>query len=193
MARTLSTSIREHILDAASALFYETGFHSIGVDALADRAGVSKMTLYRHFASKDDLIVAVLERFDNGAMTLYDDVMAAHTAPRERLLAVFRWIAERADHADCHGCAFQNGAAEFPEIASQAHSVALAHKRRTRDMYRREAAALSARDPDELADQLLLLTDGAWAAARMWGAGNPARSIEGAAAALIDAQVRRRR
>jgi AcrR family transcriptional regulator len=189
MSRTLSPEIRRQILDAAGAAFYENGFQAIGVDALAEQAGVSKMTLYRHFPSKDDLMVAVLNEFDQGTQGFYEQIMAKAKTPRTKLLAIFTWIAERASESDCRGCAFQNGAAEFPNVDHVVHRAAFANKLATHGAYHQQAKAMGAKDPKLLADQLLLLTDGAWAAARMWGADSPARSVVAAAKTLIDAQV----
>jgi AcrR family transcriptional regulator len=189
MSRTLSPDVRRQILDAAGASFYANGFQAIGVDALAERAGVSKMTLYRYFPSKDDLMVAVLNEFDQGTRDFYGQIMAKAKTPRAKLVAIFTWIAARASDSDCRGCAFQNGAAEFPNVDHVVHQAAFANKLATHAAYLEQAKAMGARDPRTLADQLLLLTDGAWAAARMWGTKSPAQSVVSAAKTLIDAQL----
>ncbi|MGL5929787.1 MAG: TetR/AcrR family transcriptional regulator [Dermatophilaceae bacterium] len=191
MARPLSDEVRRRIVDAAGSSFYENGYAAMGVDALASTAGVSKMTLYRYFPSKEELICAVLDRADEWSAEQYERLMADHDDPADRLAAVFDWIAERAGEPDCRGCMFQNGAAEFPEIADAVHDTSIRHKRSVRECYLREARAMRVRAPDELADQLLLLTDGAWAAARMWGPDNPARSVASAARLLIEAHRQR--
>lgn len=190
MSRMLNPDVRTQILHAAGAAFYENGFQSIGVDTLAERAGVSKMTLYRYFPSKDDLIVSVLNEFDQGTRAFYGQIMAKAKTPRTKLLAIFTWIADRASESDCRGCAFQNGAAEFPNADHVVHQAAFANKLATHAAYLEQAKAMGARHPKLLADQLLLLTDGAWAAARMWGAKSPAQSVVAAAKTLIDAQLR---
>jgi AcrR family transcriptional regulator len=190
MARKLNDATRQHIIDLAGQAFYAEGYQAVGVDALAERTGMSKMTLYRHFPSKDDLIVAVIDKFNANAGAHYETLMSGHATPRAKLLAVFGWIAERAQSPLCAGCAFQNSAAEFPERDAPVHQAALANKIATRAAYLEQARALGARDPEQLADQLLLLTDGAWAAARMWGPDNPARSLVAAASGLIDAALR---
>ncbi|MGL5816462.1 MAG: TetR/AcrR family transcriptional regulator [Phycicoccus sp.] len=191
MARPLSDDVRRRIVDAAGSAFYENGYAATGVDALADTAGVSKMTLYRYFASKEELICAVLDRADAWSAEQYERLMAAHVDPADRLAAVFDWIAERANQPDCRGCMFQNGAAEFPEVADAVHATSTRHKRSVRECYLQEARAMQAPHPDELADHLLLLTDGAWAAARMWGPDNAARSVASAARLVIAAHRHR--
>ncbi|MGL5866799.1 MAG: TetR/AcrR family transcriptional regulator [Dermatophilaceae bacterium] len=188
MARPLSDDVRRRIVDEAGTAFSESGYAAMGVDALATAAGVSKMTLYRYFASKEDLICAVLDRSDQCSAAQYEHLMAGHDDPADRLAAVFDWIAERANHPGCRGCPFQNGAAEFPEVADAVHEISIRHKESVRECYLREARAMRVPRPEELADQLLLLTDGAWAAARMWGPGNPARSVGSAARMVIAAQ-----
>jgi AcrR family transcriptional regulator len=191
MSKTLSQVLRQQILSAASSAFYSDGYHAIGVDELAQRAGVSKMTLYRYFPSKEDLIIGVLQAFNANSNALYAQLMASAGAdtPRAKLLAVFEWIATRSASEACQGCAFQSGAAEYAVIEHPVHQAALANKRDTRAIYLNQAQLLGARDPEVLADQLLLLTDGAWAASRMWGSDNPSRSVVAAAATLIDAQI----
>ncbi|MGL5863943.1 MAG: TetR/AcrR family transcriptional regulator [Phycicoccus sp.] len=187
MARPLSDDVRRRIVDAAGSAFYENGYAATGVDALADTAGVSKMTLYRYFPSKEELICAVLDRGDEWSAAQYEQLMAGHDDPADRLAAVFDWIAEHANQPGCRGCMFQNGAAEFPEVADAVHEISIRHKRSVRESYLREARAMRVRSADELADQLLLLTDGAWAAARMWGPDNAARSVASAARMVIAA------
>jgi AcrR family transcriptional regulator len=188
VARPLSDDLRRRIVDTAGAAFYVNGFGAVGVDAIAESAGVSKMTLYRYFASKQDLIVGVLTTFNENSTSTYEALMAGLADPVDRLMAVFEWIAELANDPGCRGCAFQNSAAEFPELDEVIHRHALENKVATRQMYLEQATLMKAKNPAALADQLLLLTDGAWAAARMWGAGNPATQVAIAARVLIDAQ-----
>jgi AcrR family transcriptional regulator len=190
MSRKLSEEVRRQILDAAGSAFYERGFQAVGVDAVAEYADVSKMTVYRYFASKDDLIVAVLARANLQGTSFIAELMAKPKTPRAKLLAVFTWIAERASSPECSGCMFQSSAAEFAEHDHSVHQAGLLNKVVTRATYLEQAQLMKARNPEMLADQLLLLTDGAWAAARMWGPDNPSRSLVAAAKVLIDAQMR---
>jgi AcrR family transcriptional regulator len=188
VARPLSDELRRRIVDTAGAAFYMNGFGAVGVDAIAESAGVSKMTLYRYFPSKQDLIVGVLTAFNENSTSTYKALMAKFDDPAERLMAVFEWIATLANDPGCRGCAFQNSAAEFPELDEVIHRHALDNKIGTRQIYLEQALLLQARNPEALADQLLLLTDGAWAAARMWGTENPAAQVANAARVLIEAQ-----
>ena len=183
-------SARERILETAGRLFYRDGFHAVGVDAIIAESGVAKMTLYRHFPSKDALIAAHLERSNGRFWEWLEGALSGLTDPRARLLGVFRALEKLAAAPQCLGCTFQGAAAEFPELAHPGHRAAVAHKRQVLRRFAAAARDAGLRDPEGLARQLLLLMDGAWVAARMFGPGNPARGVARAAEALIDAHAR---
>jgi AcrR family transcriptional regulator len=178
---------RQRILEAAGRLFYRDGYRAVGVDTIVAEAGVAKMSLYRHFPSKDDLIVAYLEDADRRFWDWLDGAVAHLDDPEARLVAMFDAIERLATGPDCLGCTFQGSAAEFPDRDHAGHAAAVAHKRAVRDRFADLARAARLRDPGGLADQLLLLTDGAWVAARMFGPDNPATGLTRAATTLIDA------
>lgn len=180
-----NTPPRERILDAAGRLFYAHGFHAVGVDTIIAESGVAKMTLYRHFRSKDDLVAAYLERANQQFWVWFDEATRAVDDPLKRLRAACAAVARLATSPKCLGCTFQATAAEFPRLDHPAHRVALDHKQALRARLRDMASAAGLYAPDELADQLLLLTDGAWVAARMYGPGNHAAVLVPAADALI--------
>jgi AcrR family transcriptional regulator len=182
-------SARERILDTASELFYRDGYHAVGIDTIIARSGVAKMTLYRHFASKDDLIAAYLERSNAEFMAWLDVAIAVVDEPRAGLVAAFDAVGKLATSARCLGCTFQGAASEFPEMDHPGHRVALDHKRAVRNRFAELARDAGLRDPDGLAAQLLLLMDGSWVAARMFGPDNHAKSVGEAARALIDAHA----
>jgi AcrR family transcriptional regulator len=182
---------RERILDTAAALFYRDGYAAVGVDTIIEQAGVAKMTLYRNFASKDELIVAYLERANTRFWGLFDDALAAAPDdPREKLVGLFDAVAKFAASPACLGCPFQAAAGEFPLPAHPGHRVARDHKNEVIRRLRQLAADAGARDPERLAQQLMLVMDGAWAAARMFGsAGGPALAAPSAARALLEAEL----
>jgi AcrR family transcriptional regulator len=192
MIRTTDRPIpaRERILDTASELFYRDGFRAVGIDTIIARSGVAKMTLYYNFPSKDALIVAYLERSNERFWAWVDAAIAEVEAPRAKLIALFDAVAELATSPECLGCTFQGTAAEFPDTRHPAHRVAQAHKRSVLRRLRALAAQAGAADPDDLARALLLLMDGAFAAARMFGRReSPAASVARAAQALVDAHL----
>ena len=180
-------SARDRILDTASRLFYREGYHAVGIDRIVGESGVAKMTLYRHFASKDDLIAAYLERANTEFWQWLDGEVGAWGDPLATLLATFDATATLATSPQCLGCTFQATASEFPDQAHPGHRVALAHKRRVLERLASLARDARLGDPDELAAELMLLMDGAWVAARMFGPQNHASSVAGAARTLVEA------
>lgn len=177
---------RERILATASRLFYERGFQGVGVDEIVAKSGVAKMTLYRHFPSKDDLIVWYLAQSNDAFCDWFERALQSADEPLDKLVAVFRALAKLAQSPECLGCSFQVSAAEFPDPRHPAHAVAVRHKRDIRARFARLAREARVRDPAGLADQLLMLMDGAWVAARMFKRGNPPAHLLSAATALID-------
>jgi AcrR family transcriptional regulator len=181
---------RERILDTASRLFYRHGFVSVGVDTIIAEAGVAKMSLYRHFPSKDDLIVAYLERSNELFWAWFDGVLG-DGAPHEQLVHVFEALATFATNPACFGCMFQLAAADFPDPGHPANRIALAHKTTVIDRLRDLASQAGSPDPDALAGQLLLLMDGAFVASRMFRRASPAAHVAEAARAIIKSGTRR--
>ncbi|MEA2058923.1 MAG: TetR/AcrR family transcriptional regulator [Actinomycetota bacterium] len=178
---------RERILETASRLFYRDGFRAVGIDTIVAEAGVAKMSLYRHFPSKDDLIVAYLEESNRQFWDWLDNAVADIEDPADKLTAMLEAIQRLSTSPQCLGCTFQGTAAEFPDRNDPGHEVAVAHKRAVRDRFENLAAEAGLRDSEGLADQLLLLMDGAWVAARMFGPDNPATELADAATTLINA------
>jgi AcrR family transcriptional regulator len=180
---------KDKLFQTATRLFYQHGYRAIGVDTLAAESGIGKMTLYRHYPSKDDLIVAYLQHSDEVFWDNFEGITKDAPTPRDKLLAFFEALQEYILTPACYGCPFLNVATEFPEADYPGHQVALRHKQSARARFRELAGEAGARDPEVLADQLFLLMDGAYMASRMFGAENPAACLASAAKTLIDAQV----
>ncbi len=183
-------SARERILDTASRLFYRQGFVSVGVDTIIAEAGVAKMSLYRHFPSKDDLIVAYLEQSNERFWEWFDGATGDGT-PHEQLVNVFDALAPFATSPACFGCMFQLAAADFPDPEHPANRIALAHKVDVIDRLRDLASRAGSPDPDAVAAQLLLLMDGAFVTSRMFRRASPAAQVGEAARTIINAGTRR--
>jgi AcrR family transcriptional regulator len=180
---------RERILEVATELFYREGIRAVGVDTIVARSGVAKMSLYRSFPSKDDLVAAFLADADRRYWAWWDQIVGRHPGdPRAQLGALFRAVAKRTTSPDYRGCPFVNTATEFPDPGHPGRAIALANKRELRARLRTLAAAIGARAPDRLADQLWLLLDGAYAAGQMHAETGPGRGLPEAADALIEAQ-----
>jgi AcrR family transcriptional regulator len=185
-------SARERILETASRLFYRHGFVSVGVDTITAEAGVAKMSLYRHFPSKDDLIVAYLERSNEQFWAWFDGALGQGGA-REQLARVFEELGRFATSPACFGCMFQLAAADFPDPEHPAHGVALTHKTAVIERLRDLAVQAGSPDPAALAAQLFLVMDGAFVASRMFRSASPAAHAGGAAASIIKSGTRRPR
>lgn len=185
----IASAPKEKLFQTAARLFYRHGYRAVGVDTLAAESGIGKMTLYRHYPSKDDLITAFLKAEDGSFWDRFEQITKDAATPRAKLLAFFKALQDYVNTPACHGCPFLNVATEYPEAGHPGHKIAIEHKQTVRARFRQLAREAGARDPESLADQLFLLMDGAYMAARMFGPRNPAAHLARAAAALIAAQV----
>ena len=152
---------RARILEAAGRLFYRDGIRPVAMDAVAEMAGITKRTLYYHFDSKDDLVVAYLrhtgERLD---ASLARAMSRRGGSAMDRLLGLFEDLEARFAREEFRGCPFVNAAAELTESAP-ARAEAAIYKERMRAWFESGARELGARDPVALSEQLAILLDGA--------------------------------
>ena len=178
---------RDRILDTAAELFYREGIRAVGIDTIIAKSGVAKMSLYRNFESKDDLVCAYLERSIAQHGAWWDRVVARHPGdPCAQMKALFTALGHWIDHPKFQGCPFTSAAAELRDPANPARAMALAHKRMVRDRLHALAVAAGADDPERLCAQLQLLMEGAYAAGRALDLGPGNDAVASAAAALID-------
>lgn len=173
------------VLSAASELFYERGIHAVGVDAVAERAGVTKKTLYDRFGSKERLVVEYLTARDDEWRTHLDGFLAAASSPQERLRAVFDASASWAGARGGKGCAMINAHAEISDPAHPAYTVMLGQKRRMRALFSELVAEMRVGEPEAVAEQLLLLHEGALVMDGMGVVDDAFERAAEAAAALI--------
>lgn len=183
---------KDTLFATAARLFYQHGYRAVGVDLIAAESGIGKMTLYRHFASKDDLIVAFLRQSDVDFWDYFAQSTRAATTARETLLAFFTGLQAYVTSSACFGCPFINVVSEYPEVDYAGHQVALHHKQAVWARFNQLATEAGAHEPAQLAHALLLLMDGAYIAARMYGESevNPAIDVAHTAELLIDAHCR---
>lgn len=178
--------VRSRILDTASRLFYAHGVRAVGVDLVVQQAGVAKTSLYRHFPTKDELVVAFLEREDGQFWSTWDAVAAQHPdAPRAELEAQLGWIGARLDRPHYRGCPQINVAAEFAGEDHPARQVAQRHMLELRRRFRDLAVRLDAGAPDRLAAQLALLVNGAFASGALLANGEAGPVLQQALLALL--------
>ena len=179
------SSARERLLAAADELFYEEGVHTVGIDRVIERAGVAKATLYNAFGSKDELIRCYLNGRHAATRARIAGFLERYDTPRDRLLGVFDYLAERLAEPDFRGCAFINASAESPRggIVEEASD---ASRGWLRALFVELARETGAREPERLAAQISLLYDGAVVGGRMDRDPTVALTARVAAAAVLD-------
>jgi len=186
---TQRPSARDRLLAAADELFYAEGVHVVGVDRIVERAGITKASLYNTFGSKDELVRAYLENHLRRRQRRIEKILAEHTTPRARLLAVFTEVEGLLAQSTFRGCRFISAAAESgPGEAGKL--VAEQYRAWLWTLFTDLAAAAGAKDAKQVGRQLFLLYDGAAVAARMDADRDAAaKALRSAAAAVLDAAI----
>jgi AcrR family transcriptional regulator len=168
--RTPQLPPRERIVDAAQALFLEQGISRVSVDAIAALAASTKMTVYRHFENKDALVLEWLERLTESYSDVLDQLAQQHPAsPREQLLGFLGFIVTDLERAGYRGCPFTNTLAELPEADHPARELIQAHKQRQFARLHGLCAELGLHAPEQVAEELTLLMEGAQVVAQNKG------------------------
>ena len=186
VSTTLAGPPRDRILAVARDLFYRHGIHAVGVEALAEAAGTNKMTLYRHFGSKDVLIAECMAQFVGELEAAWDAVARKHAGdPLGQLRTWLRHVGEFKVHEAERGCAFINACAELPDKNHPARRIIEQHKslQRQRLIELCEQAGLV--EPDLLADRMFLLCEGARASIQSIGPNGPASRLPEMLARLV--------
>ena len=186
--------VRDRIFETACELFYQHGIRAVGVDAIATEAGTNKMSFYRSFASKEELVRQYLLEQQREFFEYWDETVKPHQGnPRAQIEALFRSQAEAMQEQGCRGCALGNAAVEISDDDELLTQVVREYKGEVRNRLRAMARELGALNPAALGDSLMLLMDGAYftrlAFARDDG---PAQAIISAANSLIDAATPKR-
>lgn len=177
---------REKIVDAANSLFYREGIRAVSVDAVAEKAGVTKKTLYYHFKSKDDLVAEYLASRDQPNLKLYEKwYETADGDVADRIEAIFQNLARSARHPKWKGCGFLRTAAELANLPGHpAIKIGAEHKKKFERWLAGRLAEDGMSEPEATARQIVLLMDGAFStmlvhrdAAYAEEAGRAARAI----------------
>lgn len=150
----------EAILKTALSLFATHGYHSVGVDRIKDEAGVSKMTLYKYFPTKEALIEGVLRWRDEQFRASLEQSVAARSGCREKLHAVFAWHEEWFRRDEFHGCMFIKASEEFPDEHSPIRHAAQQHKACIRQLLASVLEEGGAREAGRLSDYLFVMLEG---------------------------------
>lgn len=160
-----NSDARDRLLRTASELFYREGIHSVGVDRIVGEGSVTRATFYRHFPSKEDLVVAYLEAEDaalRGALTAAAESLAADGgSPDDVLEAVIQGIAEDISRNHTRGCPFINASAEYPDASSPVRRTVADHRSWFRSSLESALSAAGRDDPAGRAGALVLLRDAA--------------------------------
>ncbi len=167
-----ATPPRARIVAAAADLFYRHGIRAVGVEAIAEAAGTNKMTLYRHFSSKDELVAEYLRQSVSEADACWAKFERDH--PGDELAQLRAWLEEMAGHvgnADKRGCPLANAAVELPEKGHPARRVIEDYKNAQRNRLVRLCRDAGLDEPELLADELNLLLEGARVTAQSVGPG----------------------
>jgi AcrR family transcriptional regulator len=164
----MASANREKLITVAHDLFYEEGFHTVGIDRIIDEVGVTKTTFYNHFESKDDLIIAVLVWHDKWWREEFIQLLRRHGGdkPRDQLLALGDALNEmfsgNDESCEFNGCMFVNVSVAFPLHHDPAHQAAIRHKQSMEDIVRELAGYAGADDPKAFAQEYSMLMEGAY-------------------------------
>ena len=191
--------VRDRIFETASDLFYRHGIRAVGVDAIAHEAGTNKMSFYRSFPSKDDLVAEYLRDQESGYFAWWDEMIAPYAGnPRRQLEALFEGYLDlarfkaKADSGckTSRGCALGNAAVEIPENNELLGGIVHAYKTEIRKRLRKLAREVGARDSESLGDALMLLMEGGYYTRLTFPQNSgPVAAIAKAARTLIDAHT----
>lgn len=178
------TDTRARILEAANELFYSHGIRATSADRIIEQVGITKVTFYRHFRTKSDLVVAYLE----GQSAAERAWMQGASRPGEPLVTL-RTIAADIGAASCgpdfRGCAFINAAAEVADPADPVRAAVREHRQWMVDFFAGIAAELGARDAESVASQLMMLRDGAMVGGYLGESSTVAEALDAAFVAVV--------
>lgn len=177
MARRSAEDNRRHILQTAGDLFYSNGVRAVGMDRIIKEGGIANATLYRQFATKDELVTAYLVGRNEHWWERLHAATEDKPDARTRILALFEMTDADMDQPQYRGCATLNIVTEFPAPAHPAHQAAVSHKKEVLDWLREQVKETGALRPDELADELMIILDGAQVLAAALGAKGPSQRM----------------
>ncbi len=182
----MSQNKRAELIRKALLLFYRNGFHATGMDLVAKETGVSKTSIYKHFRTKEELILAVLRlRDENFRNWLYRRMEELSDTPKGQLLVMFDALGEWFREDGFQGCMFIKASAEFQEADHAINEQAYAHKRLLADHFEALARQAGLSDPAKVARELLILKEGAIVIAAMSHADSAAAEAKAIAETLL--------
>jgi len=183
-------SPRDRLVESASRLFYGEGIHAVGVDRLVRDAGVTLATFYRHFPTKEALVEAYLRATDE-RLRRNVEIALSNQAPRQALEALLDLVDQRTSAPGFRGCQFINAAAEYPDDAHPVHVAVSDHRSWFRAVATQIATQLGHPNPDQAAQYLVVLHDGALVAAELDDQKAVQAAVKSAALQLLDPSATR--
>lgn len=182
-----TSSKREQLIKTALELFAKQGIHATGVDAIVEQAGVTKKTLYAHFRTKEELVLAVLRHYDGLARNEFmRRVEGGGRTPRARLLAIFDFAQRWFQQNNFYGCLFINTIGEYSDRDTPIRQICKEYKKMLKGYIRDLCEQAKVSDPKGLAEELSLLFEGATVTAQVSQSPKTAQIAKRAAKALID-------
>lgn len=186
MAKKKNKSARERLIDAAEQLFNAEGIRSAGIDRIIAEAGVAKMTLYNHFPSKDDLILAVLQHREQQINEMFETSIDKYVRKGvTKLEAFFDALRDWFKSSGFRGCSFINAAIELADARHPASKFASQHKKRLQSMIRGLVVESAGDEAADMVPAIHILAEGAIVTAVLQGSHKPAETAKKAAIALI--------
>lgn len=163
-------SKKEILIKTSLKLFSQNGFNSTGIDKILQESNVSKMTLYKYFKTKDDLILAVLQRVhDIFIKEFINKINDQDLSPKNKILELFNMLTKSANKNKNVRCIFINASAEFPDINHPAHKLAFKHKLSMQTFFEEQLSKLNHKNPTHLSRTLTILAQGALIMAQIGG------------------------
>lgn len=183
----MASKKRDHLVNVAADLFYREGIHATGIDKIINQSGVARMTLYKHFKSKEELVLETLKQHERQIREwLVAAVERYAQGPSERLLAVFDAFDEMFRSDGFWGCFMHKATGEFPNMDGPIRRTAIQHKQMIRSYIHGLAVEAGVNDPVTIANQIFLLLEGAIVTAQVTGNVDAAKEARVAAEVLVD-------
>jgi AcrR family transcriptional regulator len=181
----------DRIFKAACELFYRQGIRGVGVETIAEQAHATKMSLYRAYPSKDELVAEYLRCMSRLFFQVWDELLARHPGdPRRQLEGLFAELNGRINAPESRGCAIANASVELTDPDHPGRRIIAEHKAKVRESLLQLCSQLPVRDPAALADGLFLLMEGALACCQTLGPCGPGNAVMLAGNALLESHLK---
>lgn len=183
----MAVTTRERLITVANDLFFEHGFHAVGLEQIISRVGVTKTTFYNHFESKDALVIAVLLERDRIEFAQWMDIMQTRggSDPVARILALFDLLEDWLADEHFKGCMFLKALAEYPSTNDPVHQAALVHGVNLQQALTAQARLAGISQSESLAGQLMMVLTGAILTRHASGTVDRARTARATAGVLV--------